>query len=213
MSRNITSLIGGIIIIVSIFLPILSIFTTYKGYNIVFHYWAVGIMYVDAKNEDNGTERGTELSPNIIGIGIVILLVVFGILIIIRGLEGKGPNSTIAFGIISTFSIISFTALMYFALWNALYNIGLGNIVSSLMPSYGFYVGLSGGIIIIIGGAILKESTKESTKKSTQKPREEKLEISKQSKSQKIETKICQKCGETNRFDDNFCVECGAAMK
>jgi hypothetical protein len=205
MSRNITSLIGGIIIIVSVFLPILSIFTTYKGYNIIFHYWAVGIMYVDAKSGDNGTERGTELSPNIIGIGIVILLVVFGILIIIRGLEGKGSNSTIAFGIISMVSIVSFTALMYFALWNALYNIGLGNIVSSLMPSYGFYVGLSGGIIIIIGGAILK--------KSTQKPREEKLEISKQSKSQKIETKICQKCGETNRFDDNFCVECGAAMK
>ena len=209
MSRNITSLIGGIIIIVSVFLPILSIFTTYKGYNIIFHYWAVGIMYVDAKNGDNGTERGTELSPNIIGIGIVILLVVFGILIIIRGLEGKGPNSTIAFGIISTFSIISFTALMYFALWNALYNIGLGNIVSSLMPSYGFYVGLSGGIIIIIGGAILKKSMNKSTKK----PREEKLEISRQAKPQRIETKICQKCGETNRFDDNFCVECGAAMK
>jgi len=207
--RNITSLIGGIIIIISVFLPILSRFTTYKGYNIIFHYWAVGIMYVDAKNGDNGTERGMELYPNVIGIGLIILLVVFGILIIIKGIEGKGSNMTIIFGIISIVSIASFTALMYFLLRFVLYNIGLGNITSSLMPSYGFYVGLIGGIIILIGGVILKKSTKVSTKK----PREEKLEISKQSKSQRIETAICQKCGGTNRIDDNFCVECGSSMK
>jgi len=86
MGKSITSLIGGMTIIFSVFLPILSIFTTYKDYNIIFHYWAIGLMYVYSRNEDNGTNTGMEFQPTIIGIGLVVLLVIFGILIIL--LEG-----------------------------------------------------------------------------------------------------------------------------
>ena len=205
MGKSITSLIGGMTIIFSVFLPILSIFTTYKDYNIIFHYWAIGLMYVYSRDGDNGTDTGMEFQPNIIGIVVVILFVIFGILIILKAIEGNGSNLMFAFGIISMVSIVSFTALMYFALWNALYNIGLGNIASSLMPSYGFYVALIGGIFTIIGGSILKKSSREK--------QEGHPKISERSKSQKIETFICQKCGIVNRTDDNFCVECGAPLK
>ncbi|MFX1385460.1 MAG: zinc ribbon domain-containing protein [Promethearchaeota archaeon] len=205
MAKSITSIIGGITIIFSVFLPVLSIFTTYKDYNIVFHYWAIGLMYVYLRNGDNGTDTGIEFQANIIGIGVDILFVVFGILIILKSIEGRGSNLMITFGIISMITIVSFTALIYFALWNALYNIGLGNIASSLIPSYGFYVALIGGILMIIGGSILK--------KSSTKIQERQIKVLESPKSQKIETFICQKCGKINRTEDKFCIECGASLK
>ena len=199
MPKRIPSLIGGIVIIISVFLPIISInIIDYHDYDVIFHYWLSGLLYVSAKNGD-GRERGYRFDFNIIGFACMVAVIAMGILIIIKSVKQKDSGKIIIFGIISTAILVGTTFFMMALLSFAMKNEGLGKFASSLIPSYGFYCCIIGGILSVIGGLILKDH-----------PSQLKEEIQ---KTEESGIKFCEKCGKIIRSGDRFCIECGAAIK
>lgn len=198
MPKRIPSLIGGIVIIISVFLPIISINTTYHDYDIIFHYWLSGLMYISAKN-GNGSESRYRFYPNVIGFACMVAVIAMGILTIIKSAKQKDSWQIIIFGIISTGILVGTTFWMMAFLSFVLKNEGLGSFTSSLIPSYGFYCCIIGGILIVIGGLILKEHPTQ-------------LREGKQ-KTEETGIKFCEKCGKIIRSSDRYCIECGAPIK
>ena len=199
MPKRIPSLIGGIVIIISVFLPIISLnITDYHDYDIILHYWLSGLMYVSAKNGNDRTSR-YRFYPNVIGFACMVAVIAMGILTIIKSAKQKDSWQIIIFGIISTGILIGTTFWMMALLSFVMKNEGLGKFASSFIPGYGFYCCIIGGILIVIGGLILKEHPSQLRERIQ--------------KTEETGIKFCEKCGKIIRSGDKFCIECGTPIK
>ena len=199
MTKRIPSIIGAIVLIISVFLPIISLnITDYHDYDIILHYWMSGLMYFSAKDGDDKVSR-FRFYPNVIGFGFMVNIIALAIIIIIKSAQKKDPILTVIFGIIATGFLVGNTFWMMALLEFVMINEGLGTISSSLIPSYGFYSGIIGGILIVIGGLILKEYPSQ-LREGIQKTEETGI-------------KFCEKCGKIIRSGDKFCIECGTLIK
>ncbi len=205
MPKRIPSIIGAIVIIISVFLPIISLnITDYHDYDIIFHYWLSGLMYVSSKN-GNGRKSGYRFDPNLIGFACMVAVIALAIMTIVKSARKKDPIFIVIFGIIATGFLVGTTFFMMALLEFALKSVGLGTISSSLIPSYGFYCGIIGGILIVIGGLILKEQPSQI--------KEAKPKTVAQQKPSDTGIKFCEDCGKIIRNGDRFCIECGAPIK
>lgn len=199
MPKRIPSLIGGIVIIISVFLPIISLnITDYHDYDIILHYWLSGLMYFSAKDGDDRVRR-YRFYPNVIGFACMVAVIALAILTIVKSAQKKDPIYIVIFGIIATGFLVGTTFFMMALLEFVMINEGLGTISSSLIPSYGFYCGIIGGILIVIGGLILKEQPSQLRERIQ--------------KTEETGIKFCEKCGKIIRSGDKFCIECGTPIK
>lgn len=164
--NKVLCIVGGIISIFSVFLPVFSMtMTGVLGGDYIFYYWMFGFAIFHKKG---GTNLNPQFYSDVVGIICMILIIIGAIISIIYAfkdpkkghlfleveapseLEGKSGSILIIAGIITYFVIFS---LIWYTDSNMLIEFAarFSGHPNVLIPSYGFFVAIIGGIISLIG--------------------------------------------------------------